>query len=41
MGVPLAQVQRQIRGEDSLQALKNKIREDKALALLTAQATFG
>ncbi len=40
LGVPVAQVQRQIRGGDSLTALKNKLREDKALAFLTAQATF-
>ena len=41
LGVPPAEVQRQIRGGDSLQALKNKLREDKALALLTSQAAFG
>jgi trigger factor len=40
LGVPLAQVQRQIRGGDSLEALKNKLREDKALAFLSSQATF-
>ncbi|HEU4383822.1 MAG TPA: trigger factor [Anaeromyxobacteraceae bacterium] len=40
LGVPVAQVQRQIGGGDSLRALKNKLREDKALALLSSQATF-
>lgn len=40
VGVPVAQVQRQIGGGDSLRALQNKIREDKALAFLSSQATF-
>jgi trigger factor len=40
LGIPVEQVQRQIRGGDSRQVLKNKLREDKALAFLTAQATF-
>lgn len=40
LGVPLAQVQRQIRGGDALETLKNKLREDKALAFLSSQATF-
>jgi trigger factor len=40
LGVPLAKVQGQIRGGDSLQALKNKIREDKAMDFLTSQASF-
>ena len=40
LGVPVAQVQRQIGGGDSLRALKNKLREDKALAFLSSQATF-
>jgi trigger factor len=40
LGVPVAQVQRQIRSEDSLEALKNKIRVDKAFAFLSAQASF-
>jgi len=40
LGVPLAQVQRQIRGGDSLAALKNKLREDKAMVLLSSQASF-
>ena len=40
MGVPVAKVQGQIRGGDSLQALKSKIRADKAMDFLTSQATF-
>ena len=40
LGVPVAKVQGQIRGGDSLQALKNKIREDKAMDFLTSQASF-
>ncbi len=38
MGVPLAKVQQQIRGGEARAALKNKLREDKALALLSANA---
>jgi len=38
MGVPLAKVQQQIRGGEARSALKNKLREDKALALLSANA---
>ncbi len=40
LGVPVAKVQGQIRGGDSLQALRNKIREDKAMDFLTSQASF-
>lgn len=40
MGVPVAKVQGQIRGGDSLQALKSKIRADKAMDFLTSQASF-
>jgi trigger factor len=40
LGVPPAEVQRQIRGGDSLQALKSKIRADKAMDFLTSQASF-
>jgi trigger factor len=40
LGVPVAKVQGQIRGGDSLQALKNKIRADKAMDFLTSQASF-
>jgi trigger factor len=39
MGVPLATVQQQIRGGEARSALRNRIREDKALALLSANAT--
>ncbi len=38
MGVPLAKVQQQIRGSEARSALKNRIREDKALALLSSNA---
>ena len=40
MGVSLAKVQQQMRGEDTREALRNKIREDKALALMTSAATI-
>jgi trigger factor len=40
LGIPLAKVQQQIRGKDANEALKNKIREDKALALMTSAATI-
>ena len=36
----LSVMEQRIRGGDSLAALKNKLREDKALALLSAQASF-
>ena len=39
MGVPLAKVQQQIRGGEARSALRTRIREDKALALLSANAT--
>jgi trigger factor len=38
MGVPLAKVQQQMKGGDAREALRNKIREDKALALMTSAA---
>ena len=40
MGVPLAKVQQQMRGGDAREALHTKIREDKALALMTSAATI-
>jgi trigger factor len=40
MGVSLAKVQQQMRGGDAREALRNKIREDKALALMTSSATI-
>ena len=38
MGVPLAKVKQQMVGADGRKALSNRIREDKAIALLTSQA---
>ncbi|HEX9287939.1 MAG TPA: trigger factor [Anaeromyxobacteraceae bacterium] len=38
LDVPLAKVQQQMRGGDARAALSNRIREDKALALLTSEA---
>jgi trigger factor len=38
LGLPLSKVQQQMRGGESRQALKNKVREDKALAFLTSEA---
>jgi trigger factor len=40
VGTPLAKVQQQMRGKEAREALKNKIREDKALALLSSAATI-
>lgn len=40
MGVSLAKVQQQMKGGDTREALRNKIREDKALALMTSAATI-
>ncbi len=40
MGVSLAKVQQQMKGGDAREALRNKIREDKALALMTSAATI-
>jgi trigger factor len=37
--VPLAKVQQQMRGAEARDSLRNKIREDKAIALLIGQAT--
>jgi trigger factor len=38
LGLPLAKAQQQMRGEDTRHALRNKIREDKALAVLSSAA---
>lgn len=38
LNVPLAKLQQQMRGGDARAALRSKIREDKALALLTSEA---
>jgi trigger factor len=40
MGVPLAKVQQQMRGEQARAALQFKVREEKALALMTSAATI-
>jgi trigger factor len=40
LGAPLAKVQQQMRGKDAKAALRNRIREDKALALLASAATI-
>ncbi len=40
VGTPLAKVQQQMRGKEAREALKNKVREDKALALLSSAATI-
>ena len=40
VGTPLAKLQQQMRGKDAREALKNKVREDKALALLSSSATI-
>ena len=40
LGVPLAKAQQQMRGKDARDALRNKIREDKALAVLSSAATI-
>jgi trigger factor len=40
LGVPLATAQQQMRGAQAREALKTKIREDKALAILSSAATI-
>jgi trigger factor len=40
LGVPVSKAQQQMRGKDARAALMNKVREDKALALLTQAATI-
>jgi trigger factor len=40
VGAPLAKVQQQMRGKEAREALNNKIREDKALALMSSAATI-
>jgi trigger factor len=40
LGMPLAKVQQQTRGESAREALKNRIREEKALAVLSQAATI-
>ncbi len=38
MGVPLAKVRQQMRGKEPREALRSKVRDDKALALMTSSA---
>jgi len=40
LGLPLAKVQQQTRGKEARDALKNRIREEKALSLLSQAATI-
>ncbi len=40
LGMPLARVQQQMRGKDARAALRNRIREDKAVALMSSSATI-
>lgn len=40
LGMPLAKVQQQMRGTDARDALRSKIREDKALAVLSSAAVI-
>ncbi len=40
LGLPLAKAQQQMRGKDAREALRTKIREDKALAVLSSAATI-
>jgi trigger factor len=39
MGMPLAKVQQQTRGKETREALRSRVREERAVALLTAAAT--
>jgi trigger factor len=40
IGAPLAKVRQQMRGADAKQALSHRVREEKAIALLSSQATI-
>jgi trigger factor len=40
MGMPLAKVQQQTRGKETREALRTRVREDRALALLSSAATI-
>ncbi len=40
LGAPLAKVQQQMRGKEAREALRNKVREDKALALMASAANI-
>ena len=39
-GMPLAKLQQQLRGGDAREALKHKIKEDKAVSVLSSAATI-
>jgi len=41
VGTTLAKLQQQMRGAEALQAIRNRVREEKALALMASQATSG
>jgi trigger factor len=40
LGMPLAKAQQQMRGKDAREALRNKVREDKAIAILSSAANI-
>ncbi|BDG10610.1 trigger factor [Anaeromyxobacter paludicola] len=40
MGIPLAKLQQQMKGGNARSALRNRLREDRALAFLTSEATL-
>jgi trigger factor len=40
LGVPVQKAQQQMRGKEARAALENRVREDKALAILTQAATI-
>ncbi len=40
IGMPLSRVQQQMRGKDAREALKNRIREEKAVSILSSNATI-
>ena len=40
LGLPLAKVQQQVRGGEAREALRNRIREEKALAVLSSAASI-
>jgi trigger factor len=40
LGAPLAKVQQQMRGKEAREALKNRVREDKALSILSSAANI-
>jgi trigger factor len=40
LGIPLVKAQQQMRGKDAREALRIKVREDKALAVVSSAATI-